>query len=179
MLQKVQEYKWHITIGISVIVMLFLLYQNYSANKKINMLFRCVNELSCRIEDVASMDNTAPIIVQKSQPTQTKRLAPTSKSQESKKNTLPRQQQQQPNPKPIEPISPRVKVQTSQQPVVSETIIFQVAPPPQPSQAQTKHVSASTIEEIDSDSDSDVEENTAQDIDLDKALEAELNELNE
>lgn len=176
MLQKVQEYKWHITIGISVIVMLFLLYQNYSASKKINMLFRCVNELSCRIEDVASMDNTAPIIVQKSQPTQTKRLAPTSKSQESKKNTLPRQQQQ-PNSKPIEPISPRVKVQTSQQPVVSETIIFQVAPPQQPSQAQTKHVSASTIEEIDSDS--DVEENTAQDIDLDKALEAELNELNE
>lgn len=175
MLQKVQEYKWHITIGISVIVMLFLLYQNYSASKKINMLFRCVNELSCRIEDVASMDNTAPIIVQKSQPTQTKRLAPTSKSQESKKNTLPRQQQQ-PNSKPIEPISPRVKVQTSQQPVVSETIIFQVAPPPpQPSQAQTKHVSASTIEEIDS----DVEENVAQDIDLDKALEAELNELNE
>ena len=169
MLQKVQEYKWHILIGISVIIMLLLMYQSYSANKKINMLFRCINELSCRIEDVADATSVQqPQVVSQKQQQQPKRLAP---KVEAKKNV------QQPRP-----ISPRVKVQqkefeSPQQPVVSETIIFQVAPSPQ---VQTKPVSSSTtIEEIDSDSDVEVEETVMKDVDLDKALEAELSELNE
>jgi hypothetical protein len=41
-----------------------------------------------------------------------------------------------------------------------------------------QQVSASTIEEIDSDSDVEVDEVKMKDVDLDKALEAELSELN-
>lgn len=180
MLQKVQEYKWYILIGISVIIVLLLMYQSYSANKKINMLFRCINELSCRIEDVAEAAANAPIIVQKPQQPQIKQGKKVAHPQQEVKRTV--QQQQQTRPKAA---SPQVKVaqkqfsrnvETTQQPIVSETIIFQVAPSPP---VQTKPVVASTIEEIDSDSDVEVEETIMKDVDLDKALEAELSELNE
>lgn len=179
MLQKVQEYKWHILIGISVIIVLLLMYQSYSANKKINMLFRCINELSCRIEDVAEAAANAPIIVQKPQQPQIKQGKKVAQPQQDVKRNV---QQQQTRPKAA---SPQVKVaqkqfsrdvETTQQPIVSETIIFQVAPSPS---VQTKPVVASTIEEIDSDSDVEVEETVMKDVDLDKALEAELSELNE
>jgi hypothetical protein len=178
MLQKVQEYKWHILIGISILIMMILMYQSYSTNKKVNMLFRCINELSCRIEDVADA-TSAPVIVQRPQQPQLKQGK--SKPQEGKRSV-----QQQARPKTtMTPMSPQVKVaqkqfksevEPSQQPIVSETIIFQVAPSPQ---VQTKPVVASTIEEIDSDSDVEVEETKMKDVDLDKALEAELSELNE
>lgn len=180
MLQKVQEYKWHILIGISVLIMLILMYQSYSTNKKVNMLFRCINELSCRIEDVADAAS-APVVVQR--PQQQPQLKQGKIKPQEGKRTV---QSQQARPKtPMTPMSPQVKVaqkqfksevEPSQQPIVSETIIFQVAPSPQ---VQTKPVVASTIEEIDSDSDVEVEESKMKDIDLDKALEAELSELNE
>jgi len=182
MLQKVQEYKWHILIGIAVIIVLLLMYQSYSANKKINMLFRCINELSCRIEDVAdSTASTQPVVVQKPQKPQQPQqpqLKQGKTRQEVKRNV-----QHQSRPKAA---SPQVTVAQKQftrdvelppqQPIVSETIIFQVAPSPR---VQTKPVVASTIEEIDSDSDVEVEETDMKDVDLDKALEAELSELNE
>lgn len=179
MLQKLQDYKWHILIGISVIIVIILMYQSYSANKKINMLYRCINELSCRIEDVAD-SVTVPVSTSRPpqpQSSQTpKRLVQKTK-QVSGGSSRPQPQKQA--------ISPQVKVslppqqpqqRKSPQPVVSETIIFQVAPSP-----QIQNLTASTIEEIDSDDDSDVEveEIKMKDVDLDKALEAELSELNE
>ena len=166
MLQKLQEYNWHIIIGISVIIMLFLMYQSYSTNKKVNMLYRCLNELSCRIEDVADSVATRPQS-QVSKPQQPKRPTP-----------IQQQSSQKQSSKELPPVSPKIKVQPSQQPVVSETIIFQVAPSPSPPPSR---MTASTIEEIDSDDDSDVEvkETQMKDVDLDKALEAELSELNE
>lgn len=183
MLQKLQDYKWHILIGISVIIVIILMYQSYSANKKINMLYRCINELSCRIEDVADTV-TVPVSgssrpPQPSQSSQTpKRLVQKTK-QSGARQPQPQKQAVSPQVKvSLPPQQPRQSPQRKPlQPVVSETIIFQVAPSPQ----QQRNVTASTIEEIDSDDDSDVEVEQVQmkDVDLDKALEAELSELNE
>lgn len=182
MLQKLQDYKWHILIGISVIIVIILMYQSYSANKKINMLYRCINELSCRIEDVADTVTVPPVSrpPQPSQSSQTpKRLV--QKTKQSVRQPQPQKQAISPQVKvSLPPQQPRQSPQRQQlnpQPVVSETIIFQVAPSPQ----QQRNVTASTIEEIDSDDDSDVEVEQVQmkDVDLDKALEAELSELNE
>jgi hypothetical protein len=188
MLQKLQDYKWHILIGISVIIVIILMYQSYSANKKINMLYRCINELSCRIEDVA--DTVTVPVSGGSRPPQPSQSSQTPKrlDQKTKQGGRGGSGSRQPQPQK-QAVSPQVKVslppqqarQSPQrhppQPVVSETIIFQVAPSPQ----QQRNVTASTIEEIDSDDDSDVEVEQVQmkDVDLDKALEAELSELNE
>lgn len=153
--------------------MLMLVYQTYSANKKINMLFRCINELSCRIEDVADAATTVTV------PQRSQQLSSLVQTQ-SKKMVKPKKNPQQSSNLP--PVSPKIKVHPPSQapvptPVVSETIIFQVSP--SPSQQVAATTTASTIEEIDSDSDVDVEETKMKEVDLDKALEAELSELNE
>lgn len=178
MLQKLQEYKWHIIIGVSSIIVLFLIYQTYSTNKKVNMLYRCLNELSCRIDDVADTV---------SQPRPNR--YPQGQSQLQQKSSKQPQSKPQPQ-KPVKksatqtlpPQSPETKVMRPQrsQPVVSETIIFSVSPPMQA--PPMRSAPTSTIEEIDSESeetssDVEVEESATKDVDLDKQLEAELQEL--
>lgn len=174
MLQRLQQYKWYILIGILVIIIVLLMYQSYTANKKINMLYRCINELSCRLEDVidsipstASKPHSQQQLMEQSKPKKTiqKPIKQVIQKQVVSKNN----QSPQPSLQKVHH-SPQIKIP---QPVVSETIIFQVAPKQQ--------TTATTIEEIESDSDSDVEveETKMKDIELDKALEAELSELNE
>lgn len=171
MLQKLQEYKWYLIIGISVLIILMLMYQSYSTNKQVNMLYRCLNELSYRIDEVAdsivSIKSSSSLVKQGSQSQQVKQVHKKPLQRPIKQNTLP-------------PTSPNKKVNTVEthkqqsSPLVSETIIFQVSP----SQPSPSRMTASTIEEIDSDVDIE-EEMQMKDVDLDKVLEAELSELND
>lgn len=131
------------------------------------MLYRCINELSLKIEDVQD--------------------SVTVKRESTPKAV--RMQQQQPRPQPIQQKqiykeSPRKKTKNilppispeHNKPTVTETLIFQVSPPPPPLRPR---VTSSTIEEIDTDSDSDVDVESIKikPTDLDKELEAELEEL--
>ena len=167
MLQKLQEYKWHVIIGASSIIALILVYQVYSSNKKINMLYRCLNELSCRIDDVADMVKKQPRYPQIPQQQQQQHLIQHVSSKPNKVKSTSRKIDVLPPQSPEKPIAQAAPPT----PIIGETIIFKVRP--QPLRVP------STIEEIDteSDSDVDVENIKMKDVDLDKQLEAELKEL--
>lgn len=170
MLEKVLEYKWHIVIVITSLVALIVMYQVYSTNKKVNMLYKCINELGYRVEEL-SKGKSPSAQSQQSRPLFKKSIkkveAPSRQREQREQQSTP------PAPRELPSISPERR--TKPQPLVNETIIFQVSQPMHP---QQQPVSASTIEEIDSDSDVEVDEVKMKDVDLDKALEAELSELN-
>lgn len=178
MLQKLQEYKWYIIIGLATCIGLYLIYHSFVTNRKINMLYRCINELSLKIDDVSSNNiqtspkqeqSTSKLVKQQSAPKQ----QPNQQSRRVMYKESPRKKpkQEQQRGVALPPISPNNK------PTVTETLIFQVSPPPIPTRQQ--NVTSSTIEEIDTsdDSDVDVESLKIKPTDLDKELEAELEEL--
>jgi hypothetical protein len=174
MLEKVLEYKWHIVIVISSLVALIVMYQVYSTNKKVNMLYKCINELGYRVEELSkgksSSEQPRPLFKKSMKKVEIPLRQREHREQREPQSSSPTVSP----PRKLPSISPERRVKP--QPLVNETIIFQVSQPMHPKQQQ--QVSASTIEEIDSDSDVEVDEVKMKDVDLDKALEAELSELN-
>lgn len=173
MLQKLQEYKWYIIIVLTTCIGLYLIYQSFATNRKINMLYRCLNELSLKIEDVSSnqtVKQEQPKLI-KQQPVQQSRKAMYRESPRKKSEHILSNNKQVDQRDVLPPISPNNK------PTITETLIFQVSPQPVPTRHQ--NVTSSTIEEIDTDSDSDVDVKSLKikPTDLDKELEAELEEL--
>jgi hypothetical protein len=171
MLEKVLEYKWHIIIVISSLIVLIVMYQVYSTNKKVNMLYKCINELGYRVEELSKAKPSQSQTQQPPRPLFKKPMkkveAPSSRQREAQPRSPT-----VPQPRELPSLSPERR--TKSQPLVNETIIFQVSQP----MPQQQPVNASTIEEIDSDSEVEVEDVKMKDVDLDKALEAELSELN-
>jgi hypothetical protein len=170
MLQKLQEYKWYIVIGLATCIGLYLIYNSFTTNRKINMLYRCINELSLKIDDVSSNSvqsskQSTPKVI-KQQPTQQHRKMIYKESPRKKYNQVEKRGEVV-----LPPISPNKPT------TVTETLIFKVSPTHHPPPVKT--VTSSTIEEIDTDSDSDVdvESSDIKTTDLDKELEAELEEL--